>query len=809
METLLQDLRYGARTLIKQPGFTAVAVLALALGIGANTAIFSAVNAVLLRSLSYKEPDRLMVVWERNFPRNRETNVVSPANFLDWQSQNHVFEQMAAIASIRTNLTGAGEPEEIATQIITADFFSIMGVQPLLGRAFIPEEFQQGKDNVVVLSQRLWQRRFGADPGVVGRAITISGQPHVVVGIMPPRFYFVNKDTEMWAPMLLDTGRDYRKIAGRYLLSVARLKSGVTIGQAQAEMTALASRLEQEHPDFNSGWGVNIVPIYEEIVGDIRIQLLILLGAVAFVLLIACANVANLLLARASSRQKEIALRAALGAGRFRIIRQLLTESVLLAALGGAAGLALAYWGVKLLISLSPKDIPRLDEIGIDMRVLGFTLAVSLLTGVIFGLLPALQSSRPDLNESLKEGGRSQSGGRAGHRARGLFVVTEVALALVLLIGAGLMIKSFVKLQQVDPGFDSQKLLTMRMLLPRSKYREDQQRVVFFDEAVRKISALPGVEAAGTISFLPLAGLGSATSFHLADKPEPPPGEKPVTEVRVIGQDYFKAMGIPLLKGRLFTERDTAESPRVLIINETMARQMFPNEDPLGKRLIISWGDDLPDEIIGVVRDIKPTSLDADPRPMIYWPHRREPYGFMNILVRASVDPVSLSAAAQREIRAIDSEQPIAEIQAMETVVSESIAKPRFTMLLLGIFAALALLLAAVGIYGVMSYSVTQRTHEIGIRMALGAERSDILRLVVGRGMLLALIGVVIGLIAAFILTSLSTPFISDLLYSVTATDTTTFIAIPLLLALIALLSCYIPARRATKVDPMVALRYE
>ncbi len=804
METLLQDFRYGYRMLIKRPGFAAIAVLALALGIGANTAIFSVVNGVLLRSLPYSGPDRLVMVWEHNYVRGRDRNVVSPANFLDWQNQNHVFEEMAAIISFRINLTGAGEPVELPCQIVSRDFFSVLGVQPIIGRAFTEEECRPESNYAAILSHRLWQSRFGSDPEIIGKSITLNGKSYSVVGVMPPDFNYLNKETEVWIPYGINPATDYRKVSGRFLTSVARLKPGVSIEQAQAEMSAIAAQLEKTYTDFNSGWGVNLVPIHEQVVGKVRPIILILLGAVAFVLLIACANVANLLLARAASRQKEMALRTALGAARRRIIRQLLTESLLLAVLGGVGGLILAYWGLRLLVALAPREIPRLDETGIDFRVLAFTLGVSILTGLIFGLLPALQASKPDLNDALKEGGRSGAGA-VRSRTRNAFVVAEVALSLILLIGAGLMIRSFLQLQQVNPGFNGQNLLTMRVLLPGSTYTEDQQRYTFFEQAEQRIAALPGVTSVGSVSFLPLTGPGSATSFYVTDRPEPPPGEKPVTNVRVISGDYFKTMGIPLLKGRLFTEGDTNDSPRVLIISETMAREYFPDEDPLGKRLSISWGDDRPDEIIGVVGDIRAESLDGEIRPMIYWPNRRETYSFMNLLVRTSTDPLSLATAAQNEIKAIDPNQPVAEIKTMEEIVSESIAGPRFNMLLLAIFAGVALVLASVGIYGVMSYTVTQRTHEIGLRMALGAQAGDILKLVVGQGMILASAGVIIGLIAALLMTSV----LSGLLFAVTATDPLTFAGISLLLIAVALLACYIPARRAIKIDPGVALRYE
>jgi putative ABC transport system permease protein len=807
MDTILQDLRYGIRSLLKNPGFTFVAIVALALGIGANSAIFSVVNTLLLSPLPFKDPDRLVMVWEKNFPRNRERNVVSPANFLDWNSQNQVFEHLAALVDIHVNLTNAGEPVELEAQLVTASLFPLLGVQPVYGRAFLDSEDVPDSERVAIISHRLWQGRFGADPQLLGKTITLSGRSYTVVGIMPQGFYFLNNETDLWVPICFNTGRDYRAVAGRYLRAVARLKPGVTLSQAQAEMSLIASRLEQSYREFNAGWGVNVISLQEQVVGDVRPALLVLLGAVGFVLLIACANVANLLLARAATRQKELAVRTALGASRGRLIRQLLNESLLLGVIGGAAGLLLAYWAIALLIKFNPGNIPRLEEVGLDGRVLAFTLAVSIVTGLIFGMIPAVQASRPDLNESLKEGGRRSSGGASHRRVRSIFVVSEVALALVLLVGAGLMIRSFIKLQQVDLGYDPENLLTARVLLPISKYGDNPKRATFFKQAVERIQAIPGVQAAGAVSWLPLSGLGSATSFWVDGRPEPPPGEKPTTDVRVITPGYFAAMGIPLIKGRIFDERDTAESPRVLIINETMARQFFPDEDPIGKRLIISWDHpSLPDEIIGVVGDARLTSVDGEMRPAIYWPHARQAaYSSMTFAVRADGDPLALTGSLLGEIRSIDAELPVADIRTMGEVVSTSTSRPRFNMLLLALFAAVALVLAAVGIYGVMAYSVNQRTHEIGIRMALGASGTDVMRLIVGQGMLLVLAGVGLGLIGAFFLTGL----MSSLLFGVNATDPATFLSISLILAGVAFVACYIPARRATRVDPMVALRYE
>jgi len=801
LETFVQDLRYGFRSLRKKPGFTLTAVIALALGIGANTAIFSVINGVLLRSLAYHDADNIVMVWERSFQRNRSQNSVSPANFLDWQKRSVSFQQIAATWDTRVNLTSAGEPEELLVQRVSADFFQVLGVRPQVGRWFVADDDKQGANPVVILSHDLWQGRFGSNPAIIGQPVTLSGRSLTVIGVMPSGFHFLNTQIQAWIPLALDPANDWRK-QGRYLRSVARLKSGVTIQQAQAELDGIAKQLEHEYSDYNKGWGVNLVPMHEQIVGDIRPVLLVLLAAVAFVLLIACANVANLLLSRAAARQKELALRAALGAGRMRLVRQMLTESVLLALMGGTLGVFLAYWGLQLLVSLAPDNLPRLHEITIDPRVLGFTFAISLLTGLIFGLVPALQSSRPDLNDALKEGARGSSGGN--RFVRNLFVVSEMALALVLLVGAGLMLRSFSQLNQVKTGFDTENVLTMRVQLPMAKYREPQQRSEFFKRAQERFAALPGVRSVGAISYLPLTGLASSTVFNLASKPELPPNESPGTKVRIITPGYFGAMGIPLVKGRTFDERDGAES-RVLIINETMARKFFPGQDPIGQRLIVNWEPKVADEIVGVVGDVKETALAEEANPAIYWPHPREPYQFMNFVLRTVIDPANLSAAATKEIHALDPDQPVADIRTLDQVVAKSIARPRFNTLLLAIFAGVALVLASVGIYGVMNYSASQRTQEIGIRMALGAKPSDILRLVVGQGMKLTAAGIAIGIIASLALTRV----MSNLLFGITATDLPTFVGVSAVLTVVALLANYIPARRAARVDPVRSLRYE
>jgi putative ABC transport system permease protein len=807
IETFFQDLRYGMRSLLKKPGFTLTAVIALALGIGANTAIFSVINGVLLRSLSYANPERIVMLWERSLTSEttRLQNVISPANFLDWQKQSTSFEHMAAVSDLRVNLTGGtGEPEEIKVQLVSQPFFAALGVQPLVGRSFLPEEDKTGNELVIILSHELWQTRFASDPQILGRQATINGRQRTIVGVMPPGFHFLDNQVRAWVPLALDPAFDYRNKTGRYLRAVARLKPGVTVRQAQGELAGIAKQLEQAFPEKNTGWGVNVVPMHEQVVGEIRPILVVLFAAVAFVLLIACANVANLLLARAASRQKELALRAALGAGRMRLVRQMLTESVLLSLMGGVLGVLLAFWAIQFLIGFGPDNIPRLNEISIDLRVLGFTFGISLLCGVLFGLIPALQASRPDLNDALKEGSRGSTGDRSG-MFRNVFVIAEVSLALVLLIGAGLMIRSFMRLQAVETGFNPENVLTMRLQLPKKKYPESHQIVNFFKQAQNRIAALPGVQAVGAISYLPLTGgLASRDAFKIAGQPAPLPGQEPGVEVRVVTPTYFRAMGIPLLKGRLLDERDVRES-RVLLINETMANRYFAGVDPVGKQMEVFWDGSGPDEIVGVVGDIREGALNKEPEPAIYWSHPREPYSGMALVVRASGDAARFATAVQKEIRALDPDQPVADVRTMKEVIAKSIARPRFNTLLLTIFAGVALVLASVGLYGVMNYSATQRTHEIGIRMALGATRADILRLVVGNGMMLTLAGIIIGVLASWGLTRV----MANLLFGVTATDLPTFVGVSAVLAAVALVANYIPARRATRVNPIIALRYE
>jgi predicted permease len=812
MGALWQDVRFGYRMLWKSPAFTAVAVIALALGIGANSAIFSVVNAILLRPLSYKDPQQLVLI-HHHYPKLDLKATVSPPGYVYYRDHAQSFSDIAAIGNWSANLTGdGGEPERLQGVEVTANLFTMLDARAARGRTFSAQENQPGNNRVVVLSDALWQRRFGSDPSIVDKTITLNGESYTVIGIMPQQFQFGRESgriVDIYSPVAFTPEQLSQDYGVEYLTVLARLKPDVSITQAQAEMDAIAAQVRQQYaPETDASiWGLNLQSYNDRVVGDIRPALLILLGAVGFVLLIACANVANLLLARAAVRQKEIAIRAALGAGRLRIVRQLLTESMLLACAGGGLGLLLAVWGVDFLMKINENKLPRAHEIGLDVNVFLFTLGVSLLTGLVFGLAPAFQTSKTDLHETLKEGGRSGTG--TGNRSlRNLLVIGEVSLAVVLLVGAGLLIRSFLRLEQVNPGFQPQNLLVMQVSLPKNKYPETQQRDVFYREVFSQVQNLPGVKSVGATSVLPMSGQGTSSSFRIEGREVPPGQPAPHGDSWVATTDYFKAMSIPLIKGRLFTENDTRDSQSVAIIDEDLARKFWPGEDPIGRR--IEFGGLGVDkqrwrEIVGIVGHVKTRSLDGESRAQFYVPYHQMPVANMFFVVQATNDPASLSSAVRGAIRSVDKDLPVYRVTTMERLVADSLAQRRFSMLLLGIFAALALVLAVVGLYGVMSYSVTQRTHEIGIRMALGASALDILKMVVGQGMLLALVGVGCGLVASFLLTRAMT----SLLFNVSATDPTTFIFISLLLVLVAFLASYIPARRAMRVDPMTALRYE
>ncbi|MCA1621651.1 MAG: ABC transporter permease [Acidobacteria bacterium] len=803
MWNLLRDVRYGLAMMLKRPGFTLVTLATLVLGIGANTAIFSVVNSLLLRPLPYEGAERVVRLHDSK-PPQFEQFPVSPGNFMAWREQAGSFEQIAAYFTGPPLVMHSGErPEQLDGVRVSASLFPMLRVKPVIGRPFTPEEEESGRDQVVLLSHGLWQRRFGGAPSVIGQALTLSDKTYTVVGVMPPDFKFPTDRTEAWVPTGF-TQKDRTRYGSHYLSVLARLKPGAQLPQAQSEMDAIAGRLAEQNPQTNSGWGTKVVAWQEDVVGSLRTPLLILSGAVVFVLLIACVNVTNLLLAHATSRSREVAIRMALGASRGRIVRQFLTESVLLSVVGGALGLLLAVWGVGALASLASDTLPGAKDFWVDGRVLAFTAAVSLLTGIVFGLTPALQFSRPDLNETLKEGGRSGSDGGFRNRPRRLLVITEVVMALVLLVGAGLLIRSFQKLRDVSPGFDTQDVLTMNVALPRTRYKEEAKQADFFEKALREVSTLPGVKAAAAVSPLPF-GNDMNYGFSIIGRPEFDPNQLPTANYYLISPDYFRVMGVTLLKGRAFTDNDRQNVPRVAIINETMARKYFPDQDPLGKQIEVSNGSDVTREIVGVVGDVKQYGLDTEVKPQIYEPYLQEPFFVMTILARTATNPAGMAESIHTRILAVDKDQPVTNVRTMESIVSDSMTKRRFLMTLLSIFAGVALVLATVGIYGVMSYIVSQRTHEIGIRIALGARAADIVKLVVGQAVLLVVVGVVIGLAASFALTRI----MSSLLFGVTPTDPPTFAGVSLILIAAALVASYIPARRAMKVDPMEALRQD
>ncbi len=805
MQTLWQDLRYGARMLAKQPGFTLIAVLTLALGIGATTAIFSVVNAVLLQALPYRDADRLVAISLND--NDGGFGNTGYATFLDWQARAKSFEPLALIRSWGGTLTGQGEPERVNGLRVTPEYFKLLGVAPALGRDFRLEENRPDTRFVVVLSHALWQRRFKADPNVVGKPIVLSGQTYTVIGVMPQPFEDLlaanfYQQAELWGPLGYDTTQAGTCRTCQHLKAFGRLKDGVTLERARAEMNAIAATMKQEHPTEYPVASAVVFGLQDEFTKGIRPALYLLLIAVNVLLLIACANVANLLLARATERAREMAVRAALGAGRFRIIRQLLSESLLLAGLGAAAGFVLAVWGVDVLLALKPASLLRLQTVTMDARVLAFAAAVSLLTGVLFGLAPAWQASKPDLQLALKASDRTVS---AGGRLRNLFVVSEIALALVLLIGAGLLVKSFLRLLDVKPGFATGNLLTMMVPAVGAKYGEDEAVRQFYRDVLARVSKLPGVEAAGVVSNLPLFGNYDSSGFHIEEKPLANPADAPDAQRYGVSPDYLRAMRINLLRGRGFTEQDGAQAPLVALISRTTAERFWPNEDPLGKRVRLGGIKDPLRTIVGVVPDVLHNGLEDGPDIQAYVPHAQWTDSFMQLAVRTTADPASVIAAVRHEVKAVDQDIPIYQVATMEQLVARTTAQRRFTLLLAGVFAALALVLAGLGIYSVIACAVAQRTREIGIRMALGAQRGDVLRLVIRQGLRLAVIGASLGLLAAWGVTRL----MKNLLFSVSATDPLTFGALAGLLILVALLACWLPARRATQVDPMIALRCE
>jgi putative ABC transport system permease protein len=809
MEILWQDLRFGFRQLLGKPGFATIATLSLALGIGANTAIFSLVDAVLLRPLPFHDPDRLVMVWEDaakiGFPRNTP----APANYADWKRQNRVFEDMAALNWRSFNLTDEGEPERVEAQAVTANFFPLLGVKPELGRGFTEEEDQPGRNNVALISYGLWQRRFGGDPGLIGKEITLDGQKHTVIGVAPPGLQFLSKETGLWVPMAFSP-QELANRGGHYLTVVARMKPGVTLQQARADVAAIMQRINRDNPVSWSGFelGSVVISMREQLAGDVRPALITLLVAVGFVLLIACANIANLLLSRGAARYREIAVRAALGAGRRRIVRQLLTESVLLAVAGGAAGLLFAWLSFSFLKQIIPDGMALNAGVRIDARVFAFTLLLSLLTGIIFGLAPALQAVKVDLNEALKQSG-GRSGVGAGHRRfRSALVVVEVALALVLLVGAGLLIKAFLRLRSLDIGVNPDNVLTLRTTLPRNKYGELPNRDAFYRQVLERVRALPGVVSAGYTTAMPLTWKGGTNSFTVEGR-EQAPGQD--AQSRQVSTGYMETMGVKLREGRFFDERDGAQAQPVAVINETMARQFWQGENALGKRFKLGSVDSQNPwvMVVGVIGDIKEMGLEAPAKAEMFFPYQQLPRMLWNmprdLAVRTTGDPMSVAAAARQAVWSVDGAQPVSNIRTMDEILSEEVAQRRIGMTLLAAFAALALLLASLGIYGVLSYAVAQRAQEIGVRMALGAGRGDVLRMVLADGMRLAMAGVVIGLGASFALTWL----MAGLLFGVSASDPLTLGGVTMLLIAVAMAACFIPARRATKVDPMIALRCE
>ena len=816
MDSLIKDVRFGLRSLAKRPGFTAIAVITLALGIGANSAIFSVVNAVLLRPLPFKDPDRLMVVWERRESSGNSNLPLSGHEYSAFKERTNVFEALTIVQPNGLNLTGRGDPSMVDVLEVSTEYFSVIGVPPMLGRTFAPGEDGGGGAKVVVLGHKLWTQRFGSDPNVLNQTVRMNDQSYTVVGVMP--------SLELMPDVLvpIDLRGELRKVGRHSYQVIGRLKPGVTRDQAQAEVAHVAQQVEQEFPDANRGHGVQIVGMHEVVTGGAQLPLLTLFGAVGFVLLIACANVANLLLSRAATRQREMAIRTALGASRWRLIRQTLVESLLLAICGGGVGLLAAVWLVTLLSRITSVNIPRLDKISIDNRVLLATFGFSILTGLLTGLAPAWRNSEPRLAQWIKDGVRgSFSPGR--RRISSALVVAEVSLAVVLLVGGGLMLKSFVQLLRVNPGFQPHHVLRLDFALPETKYREPQQLLAFYNELIVRLQALPGVESVGATTNTPLGPAESWSGFAIEDRPAPPQGNHQQAAVRTVSDDYFRTMQIPLRKGRFFNSSDARvalplirwfeqqplpehfddpQAAPAIIINETMARLYWPNEDPVGRRMRIIFSPWL--TIVGVVGDVHHTGLNTPPNPEMYLSQLQEPQSSMAVLARTTGDPLQLAAAAREQLRAMDKDQPVT-VTTMDQLYANSLAGQRFNTLLLGIFAAVALLLAMIGVFGVINYSVTQRTHELGIRIALGAQRRDVFKLVVGQGLLLALVGVGVGAAGAVAVTRL----ITGLLYGVSPTDGPTLVVVSLLVTAVAFLACYLPARRATRVDPLIALRYE
>jgi putative ABC transport system permease protein len=804
LQIMGRDLRYAVRGWRRNPGFAATAILSLALGIGASVAIFTLADNLLLRPLPYREPGQLMMVWEFNTHLKGSTrNFISPANYLDWKAQNNVFAGIAVFADGQSAFSDGGHVEELEEQYMSADLLPMLGVQPLRGRLFTAAEDLPNSPNVALISYRLWQSWFGGDEGVIGRKVQIRSKPATIIGVMPPGFYFRNRDADLWEAMGLDPSRDYRSKAGRYLMSVARLKPGVTRDRAQTQMAAIARRLETDYPRFDTNWTVNVEPLRESLVSEVKTSMLLLLGAVGLLLAVACANVANLLLARYTSRRREMAVRVAIGAGRGRVVRQLITESVALGLAGGILGVALARWTVIGLLALAPMDLSRNIQVAVDYRIVLFAVAVSVLTGVVFGLAPSFVASRADLTLGLREDSRSSVGG--GGRLRSALVAAEVALSVMLLAGAALLFRSMVGLQGVDPGLNPARVLTFRVLLPGARYPQPLQGMQFFTRAVEQIEKLPGVESASAVSFLPFNGMAAGTDLTIAGQPPAKPGEEPTATIRTVLPGYFHTIGIPVMSGRVFTPADnTLESPYRFVVNQAFIEKYMAGEEPLGQQLSVAMAGKNPfGEIIGVVGNVKEGALDKEPTPTVYYIHAHLTYAGMVFVVRTKVDPLSLADAARRVIHGIDPAQPVAQVRTMEAVVRDTFARQRFSALLFGGFSLASLLLAAVGIYGVLAYSVTERTREIGVRVALGAAPGRILTLVLGSGMRVVLVGALVGMGGALALAGL----LQSLLFGVKPHDPATFAAVPAMLIAVALFASYLPARRASRLAPVDALR--
>ena len=805
MDTFRQDIRYAFRRLIKSPAFTGVAVLTLALGIGANSAIFSVVNGVLLKPLPYQDPGRLVGIY--HLSEGRRATMSGP-NFTDVKRQSETLSDAAAIARSRVILTGQGEPVRLDAAEVSATLFDLLGVRPSLGRTFRPDENNPGSSKVAIISDGLWRQRFGGRGDVVGKKITIDGVSTEVVGVMPKGFAYP-AGRVIWMPIAYNADFTTGQRGAWYFNAIGRAKPGIPLEKVTAEVQTIGKRLAAQYPDSNEGLDFTAVSLHEAMVGDVRKAVFVLLGAVGFVLLIACANVANLLLARAAGRESEMAVRSALGAARGRLIRQLLTESVILSIVGGGLGLLLAVWGVDVLVGLQPAGVPRLDDVRVDGTVIAYTVGLAVVTGLIFGLVPAFQSTASGLAGTLKESGRGAVTNRSGARMRSALVVAEMALAVVLLAGAGLLIRSFVKLASVDPGFHAEQALTFELSLPDARYEAEARQIAFFDQLLPRLRSIPGVQAAAAVLSLPLSGSSVVLSFEIAGRPPVPPSQQPAIQTRVATSDYFRTIGIPLKRGRYFTEDDKPGAPKVVVITESAARQYFPNEDPIGKTITLGWGRGpgtprAGGEVVGIVGDVKDAGLDEADPPQLYLPYRQWPAQGMSVVLKTAVPPATVGEAARREVYAVDPNMPVANVRTLEQIVARSISQPKFYMTLLAVFAGVALLLAAIGIFGVLSYGVAQRTREIGIRMALGAQQGSVRRLVVRDAMALAIAGVAIGMVCAFFL---SRSLVASLLFSTSPRDPVTFTAVAAGLTIVAFAASYIPARRATRVDPVIALR--